>query len=491
MRKLLAILVLSTLLLTSGVKVFAAGKRQIQSNEITYQSCGVDIDLAEGVSCDYVNNNFDFLAEADGLVYFTYRVDYDGSYQPDNHLMSCFLENSSVSVSNQLFGTAGLEAFQGDRITCQIDLGYVWRNSKKAYPKQVWQIDVYQDEYANQNYSPSGLTDISLHKYRRAIEFVKEKGIISGYADHTFKPDQEINRAELLKIVMEARYGSTIVAHSDYSRDCFNDLGNPGAWYVPYACLAKKAGIISGYSDGTFRPANSITFPEALKIISVASGENIGDSGGEWYRGYVESASQKNLLPLDISGFTQLITRGQVAEMITRFLKKQDGDLDEYLGVKAPVRLSFEEIEEREIAGQLEQMDVAGHINAYRNEILRLTNLEREKEGLPALVINALLNQSAQGHAQDMARNNYFSHTSQDGREFDERISAAGYQYHYCGENLAFNQKTPVEAVSSWMGSPGHRANILNANYVDIGIGISEDANGERYWAQNFGKPME
>ena len=81
-----------------------------------------------------------------------------------------------------------------------------------------------------------------------------------------------------------------------------------------------------------------------------------------------------------------------------------------------------------------------------------------------------------------MYTNNYFSHVSQDGRTMSDRIEKYTSSYGYKGENIALGYSTPEEVVKGWMSSEGHRANILNKNYTDIGVGYN---NG--YWVQNFG----
>ncbi len=115
--------------------------------------------------------------------------------------------------------------------------------------------------------------------------------------------------------------------------------------------------------------------------------------------------------------------------------------------------------------------------------VVAATNVQREAAGCGDLRIDLRLEASAQGHAADMSENDYFSHTSQDGREFDDRITAAGY-LRPGGENVAVGQETAEEVVQDWMDSPGHRRNILDCDFVAIGVGYEPRGN---YWVQNFG----
>lgn len=90
---------------------------------------------------------------------------------------------------------------------------------------------------------------------------------------------------------------------------------------------------------------------------------------------------------------------------------------------------------------------------------------------------------SAHAKSADMAKNNYFSHTSPTyGSPFDQ-MKAAGISYRSAGENIAQGQQTPEQVVQAWMNSEGHRANILNSSFTHIGVGYVADGN---YWTQQF-----
>ena len=116
-------------------------------------------------------------------------------------------------------------------------------------------------------------------------------------------------------------------------------------------------------------------------------------------------------------------------------------------------------------------------------EVLRLTNAERAKYGLSPLTLDTNLSRVAQEKAEDMKRNNYFSHTSPTyGSPFD-MMKAYGISYRYAAENIAMGHKTPQAVVEGWMNSEGHRKNILNANYRKLGVGYV--ASG-KYWVQMF-----
>lgn len=110
----------------------------------------------------------------------------------------------------------------------------------------------------------------------------------------------------------------------------------------------------------------------------------------------------------------------------------------------------------------------------------------------PPLSWNPALAQAALGHSEDMAARRYFSHTAKDGSKAAERTRRAGYHWKLVGENIAFGQHTPQQAVASWLDSPGHCANIMNARFTEMGAayGIAaEKRSGIVYWTQVFGQP--
>lgn len=116
--------------------------------------------------------------------------------------------------------------------------------------------------------------------------------------------------------------------------------------------------------------------------------------------------------------------------------------------------------------------------------VVSATNAERKDAGCKALKTDSRLTKSAQGHASDMAKKGYFSHTGKDGRDFADRAEDAGYSSPG-GENIAQGQETSAEVLKDWMNSSGHRKNILNCSFTTIGVGYAADGD---YWVQVFGR---
>lgn len=125
-------------------------------------------------------------------------------------------------------------------------------------------------------------------------------------------------------------------------------------------------------------------------------------------------------------------------------------------------------------------------VKALENEVIRLVNVERSKQGLPALKANWQLSRCARFKSQDMIDKNYFAHQSPTYGSPFKMMESFGLKFSSAGENIAWGQRTPEEVMNTWMNSPGHRSNILSTSYDEIGVGVAKDAQGRIYWTQMF-----
>lgn len=125
-------------------------------------------------------------------------------------------------------------------------------------------------------------------------------------------------------------------------------------------------------------------------------------------------------------------------------------------------------------------------IKALENEVIRLVNIERQRNGLAPLKQNWELSRVARYKSQDMINKNYFSHQSPTYGTPFQMMSSFGIRYSAAGENIARGQRTPAEVMKAWMNSPGHRANILSAVYNQIGVGAAKASNSTITWTQMF-----
>ena len=127
--------------------------------------------------------------------------------------------------------------------------------------------------------------------------------------------------------------------------------------------------------------------------------------------------------------------------------------------------------------------EIDSSVTAFEAEVIRLVNEIRQENGLKALKANWELSRVARYKSQDMLDHKYFSHTSPTYGSPFQMIQSFGLSYRTAGENIAKGYSTPQAVVNGWMNSSGHRANILNASYTQIGVGYVKSGH---YWTQMF-----
>ncbi|WP_436850383.1 CAP domain-containing protein, partial [Streptomyces massasporeus] len=119
-------------------------------------------------------------------------------------------------------------------------------------------------------------------------------------------------------------------------------------------------------------------------------------------------------------------------------------------------------------------------------QVLSLVNKERAAAGCSSVTANDRLTRAADDYSDVMASSGVMSHTGPDGSTMTTRVEAAGYQWSTLGENIARGQADAASVMKSWMNSPGHRANILNCSFKELGVGV-HFGDGGPWWTQNFG----
>lgn len=127
--------------------------------------------------------------------------------------------------------------------------------------------------------------------------------------------------------------------------------------------------------------------------------------------------------------------------------------------------------------------------NAFELQVFRLVNEERTSRGIAALTLNSRLTDLAVLKSRDMRDNNYFSHTSPTYGTPSQMLDRFGVEWRAYAENIAEGQATPEEVMRSWMNSTGHRANILDPRFTDIGVGYvggTSTSRYQHYWTQLF-----
>lgn len=123
--------------------------------------------------------------------------------------------------------------------------------------------------------------------------------------------------------------------------------------------------------------------------------------------------------------------------------------------------------------------------------MVSLTNAERSQAGLAPFTASPRLMQAAQIHADQMVTLGQLAHVLSGAKYPNpvDRLTAVGYQWQAWAENVAYGQASPASALSAWMNSSGHRANILDAGLTELGTGYARDAEGRPYYVQVFGHP--
>ncbi len=196
--------------------------------------------------------------------------------------------------------------------------------------------------------SAQAFTDVTAsNPHYTAIKYLKDHGVIGGYPDGSFKPDQTVNRAEALKIIL---LGSGVQVASSVSTSPFSDVES-GAWFAVYVQKAKDLAVVGGYSDGTFKPAQTVNLVENLKILfltqkvdlstTTVTGNPYADAMmGQWYTTYAQYAKNKNIIDADSNNMVypaQGMTRGSLAETIYRLMYINANGLAKY-GDVAPTQ---------------------------------------------------------------------------------------------------------------------------------------------------------
>lgn len=175
-------------------------------------------------------------------------------------------------------------------------------------------------------------TDVdSNYKYAEAIAYLKDAGMITGYEDGSFKPEQEVNRAEILKMLLLG-FGYEVPETEGTEETFFSDV-ETASWYEKYVIYAAKSGIVQGYDDGTFKPTQNVNRVEFLKILTRTYGVNLADYGvtgiyadteeTAWYAPYVQYSKDNNLIDVGADEMfypANAMTRGEVAEGIYRII---------------------------------------------------------------------------------------------------------------------------------------------------------------------------
>lgn len=303
--------------------------------------------------------------------------------------------------------------------------------------------------------------------YEETLELV-DRGIITGYGDGTFKPFEEISRQHVavmfyraLELEKPTNIKRALATVSDVSEN------HP---YANEIAAVIEANIFMG-SNNQFKPKDNITRGQMASVLVRAFNlkdrnkpVNIVDLQ------QIDPSHRKNVQILAQNN----ITVGKLNNKGERYF-----DADGYLNRVQFASLLYRSME----VGEIEFEEPEETINQFEEEVVKLTNVQREKHGLNPLKIDKKLSQVAKEKSRDMVLHDYFDHDSPTyGSPFD-MMELFGIKYKSAAENIAYGYSTPEMVVDGWMNSPGHRENILNESFTHIGVGYMET---NHVWTQQF-----
>ncbi len=189
-------------------------------------------------------------------------------------------------------------------------------NETRELVRYTVDTPIYVRNPDTQELEPYPFSDVNATHDFRSILDINRRGIVQGYDDGTYRPENPVNRAEFTKIIVGT------VESNPRGFDCFPDVRQE--WFAAFVCFAQANGIVGGYPDGTFKPANQVNFAEAYKILgeTLFPGEAVATE--VWYQGYVDLAVNRGYV-LDLSiPFDTSITREQLATMVARAMASKE-----------------------------------------------------------------------------------------------------------------------------------------------------------------------
>jgi uncharacterized protein YkwD len=340
------------------------------------------------------------------------------------------------------------------------------------------------------------LYDIEGHKYEDAVRYLAENEIIQGYPDGSYKPENAVNRAEFTKIIVGAKLGSE---PSKPTQSCFPDV-NRDAWYATWVCYAKDQGIIGGYPDNTFKPSNNINLAEAAKILVNTLNINLSsDAGGQWFEVYLRSLQNNSYVPDTFNSVSELVNRSQMAEMVYRIMEEIKDKPSKTL---VSISSNQEESETPELACLDDQVPTSVDMNEVRNTWLGWHNEARANRGIIPLSLNTGLNYSSSLWAKSNKASSNLTHDRPGGQSLTDWFADVGIEFAnktgtIYGENLGLrtfrcsDSDCTDEALDSarfifdqFMAEEGtsftgHYDNIVQTDFVDLGLGIAIDSSDE------------
>lgn len=326
-------------------------------------------------------------------------------------------------------------------------------------------------------------TDVpTSHWAYEAINDIATRGLINGYPDGTYRLNQPVTRAQAAKIValaINAKPSATF-------KPRFQDISPAHAAYDHIRALTER-GLFT--DENKFQPNKPLTRAEMSKIfalgykIIIDNNDKISFSDvakQNHYHGYITALAELGITTTPAGGEfkpNDNVSRAHIAAFLHRTM--------EFDAAREKGTIVYD----KEARMYIDKVIDTTTVNSTTDSALKtitLVNQQRTQLKGTALIHDKELSKVAQAKAQDMAKNNYFAHTSPVYGSTGQLLDAFNYKWTAYGENIAKGQLTPEEVVQDWMDSPTHRANIVNPKFTHIGTGYATDTNGTTYWVHEF-----
>jgi uncharacterized protein YkwD len=313
--------------------------------------------------------------------------------------------------------------------------------------------------------------------------YLAESGIFEGSLDL----GQPLTRAELAVILTRldfaeapdglAEWSNWGMAHFADPENRYNSFTDLSDWALPYVEYCYERSLIKGVSDTQFSPEGAVDPQTACAAILRQRG--IPETDGDHSTSLLKAQS----LGIAPAGeMDEVISRGTMAVIILRAMNYEAPYAAAETPILAlPVQIAF-------APNELPAKDEAPAmtINEMKAEIVRLTNKERARIGLPALRVLPELMDSAQLKVQDMLDNHYIGHHSPKYGSANDMIKALVPGYKGASENFNIGGTTAAEVMESWITSEGHYKNLTSSRATCIGVGIARNSNGALIWVQQM-----
>ena len=227
-----------------------------------------------------------------------------------------------------------------------------------------------------------------------AVSVLTEAEIVEGIPDGTFRPERYLNRAEFLKMVM----GFLAKDPENVDLNCFPDVFAT-EWYAESVCRAKVLGIVEGnraegveVSKWLFKPARTVQYVEALKMLSIIFGVNAEDIGGEWYEKYLQKAKGIGIGLPENPNADQFLTRGEMSRLTVRYLAHSEGQLGDLIAAEAGEDFVEEEEEEEEVIEEEEEPETeTGALEEEEEEEIDPTVYDELYDASQATVVSSFI----------------------------------------------------------------------------------------------------